>query len=137
LWQNPLDPSKTWGLFGHIAFSDGNPNLWKWGGLIGIGGFSPIPGRPADRFGIGAFYCGYSDSLKPPQGLPPLLNIGDEYGLEVFYNYAVTNWFRLTADLQVIAPAIKSYAAALPLANPKLEQNWPVVLLGLRAQVVF
>jgi porin len=105
--------------------------------LIGIGGFSPIPGRPADRFGIGAFYCGYSDSLKPPQGLPPLLNIGDEYGLEVFYNYAVTNWFRLTADLQVIAPAIKSYAAALPLANPKLEQNWPVVLLGLRAQVVF
>jgi porin len=111
--------------------------MWKWGGLIGIGGFSPISGRSADRFGIGAFYYGYSENLKPPQGLSPLLNIGDEYGLEVFYNYAVTKWFRLTADLQVIAPTIKSYAVALPLTNPQLEQNWPVVLLGLRAQVVF
>jgi porin len=29
----------------------------------------------------------------------------DEQGLEVFDNFAVTPWFRLTADLQWIRPA--------------------------------
>jgi porin len=137
LWQSQSDPSNAWGLFGQIGVSDGNPNSYKWEGLIGIGGTSPIPGRSNDKFGAGFYYYGYTDFLKPPQGLYPLLKIGDEYGGEIFYNFAVTKWLRLTADFQVIAPAIKAEAVAPPLTNPVFENNSPVVLVGLRGQVLF
>jgi porin len=131
LWQSPANPTKAWGLFGQVAFSDGNPNMWKWSALGGVGGTSPLPGRPNDKFGVGVFYYGYANELK--QHLDPLITLGDEYGAELFYNFAITKWFRVTADLQVIAPAIKSQLIA-----PQTTANNPtVVLLGLRAQVTF
>jgi porin len=72
-----------------------------------------------DRFGVAAFYLGVSDDLK--DGLRRD-RLGDEYGGEMFYNLAVTRWFRMTADLQVISPALG---------------DSPVVLLGWRAQLRF
>ena len=102
-----------------MALSDGNPNPARWSSLGGLSGTSPIPGRGGDRFGVAAFYLGVSDDLK--DGLRPV-RLGDEYGGEVFYNLAVTPWFRVTADLQVISPALG---------------DSPVVLLGLRAQLRF
>jgi porin len=131
LWQSAANPTKAWGLFGQVAFSDGNPNAWKWSAMGGIGGTSPLPGRPNDKFGVGAFYYGYADELK--QHLDPLITLGDEYGAELFYNFAITKWFKITADLQVIAPAIRS-----ELIAPKTTENNPtVVLLGLRGQLTF
>jgi porin len=135
LWQNPADPTKAWGLFGQVGFGDGNPNSLKWQALGGIGGTSLLPGRPNDKFGVGGFYYGYSNDLK--EGLAPLLKLGDEYGAELFYNLAITKWFRVTADLQVIAPAIKSQVIAPPLINPTVANNATVVILGLRGQVTF
>ena len=44
-----------------------------------------------------------------------------EYGAEVFDNVAVTPWFRVTADLQVISPA--------------LTERTTAVIFGLRAQI--
>ena len=32
--------------------------------------------------------------------------VNDEQGVELYYNYAVTPWFRVTADLQWIDPAL-------------------------------
>ena len=32
------------------------------------------------------------------------LDFGDEHGGEIFYHAAVTPWFRLTGDLQIIRP---------------------------------
>jgi porin len=135
LWQSSTEPSKSWGLFGQAATSDGNPNSLKWSALGGIGGTSPLPGRVDDRFGIGAFYYGYSNVLK--QHLSPLITLGDEYGAEMFYNFAVTKWFRLTADLQVIAPAIKAQTVEPALVNPTVANNSTVVFVGLRGEVKF
>jgi len=129
LWQSPTDSTRSWGLFGQVAGSDGNPNSLKWSALGGVGGSSPLPGRTNDTFGIGAFYYGYSNVLK--QHLYPLITLGDEYGAEAFYNVAVTKWFRLTADVQVIAPAVKE-----PISE-RAGNNSTVVLLGLRGQVRF
>jgi porin len=135
LWQSPTDPNQTWGLFGQTAVSDGNPNSYRWSAMGGIGGTGLVPGRPNDRFGVGAFYYRYSDELK--KALAPVVTLGDEYGAELFYNFAITKWFRVTADFQVIAPGIKAQAVAPPLISPTMMNNPTVVLLGLRGQVVF
>ena len=49
--------------------------------------------------------------------------IGDEQGIEVYYNYAATPWFFLTGDVQYIDPPRKSVEDSLNL--------------GLRANIRF
>jgi len=131
LWQNPAYPGSSWGLFGQVALSDGNPNSIKWSALGGVGGNGLFSSRPDDRFGAGVFYYAYSNELK--LHLDPLIALGDEYGAEFFYSFAITKWFRLTADFQVIAPAVKAQLVA-----PRTIVNNPTVgIVGLRGQVAF
>jgi hypothetical protein len=61
-----------------------------------------------DGFGIGFYYYNWSNALE--QTLDPLLPLDSEKGLEVYYNLAVTPWFILTADLQVIDPGKANFA---------------------------
>jgi len=103
LVQDPSNPARGWGIFGDIAKSDGNPNLVDWAGYIGVGGSSLIPGRPDDRFGIGYYRLGLSNALQDE--LAPFIDLRDEWGVEAFYNVAITPWFRVTADLQYIRPS--------------------------------
>lgn len=103
LAQNPDAPARGWGVFGEIAKSDGNPNLVDWATYVGIGGSGLIPDRPDDRFGIAYFRLRVSDVLR--EELAPVFNLRDESGVELFYNLAVTPWFRITGDLQFIRPA--------------------------------
>jgi porin len=131
LWQNPTNPNRSWGLFGQVAVSDGNPNSTKWSALGGVGGTGPFSGRPNDKFGVGVFYYAYAKELK--KHLDPLITLGDEYGVEAFYNLAVTKWFLLTADLQVVAPAIKAQL----IAPRTLVNNSTAAIVGLRGQIVF
>jgi porin len=135
LWQSSADRTKAWGLFGQASTSDGNPSSIKWSVLGGLGGTSPLPGRPNDTFGVGIFYYGYSSELK--QALDPLVKLGDEYGGELFYNLAITKWFRVSADVQVIAPAISAQVNSPRPGNPMMVNNSTVVLLGLRGQITF
>lgn len=118
LFQNPTNPNEGWGVFGQIGVSDGNPNPVKWSGYLGLGGSGLFRDRPDDKFGIAYFRTGFSSDLK--NGLEPLgIDIDDEQGLEVFYNYAVTPRFNLTMDAQMIDPGVSE------------ENN---VILGLRAE---
>ena len=49
--------------------------------------------------------------------------VRDEHGLELFYNVAVTPWFHVTADLQVITPLLQPVDTSL--------------VLGLRSKIDF
>jgi porin len=72
-----------------------------------LGGSSVFRRRNLDRFGVGYFNYGLSDVLKNALLAPPLgLRVGNEAGAEVFYNYALTRWLRVTADMQVLPPTI-------------------------------
>jgi hypothetical protein len=53
--------------------------------------------------GIGYFYTGLSDDLR--NLLQPVRQLHDVHGVEIYYNAAVTRFFQLTTDLQVIEPA--------------------------------
>lgn len=121
LWRDKTDPTKAWGLFGQASVSDGNPNPFDWSFIGGVGGTSPIPGRIHDKFGIGGFYTGYSRPLKDAINL--VFPVGDESGVELFYNYAVMPWLRFTGDVQIISPPRKDRDTA--------------IFTGIRAQIVF
>jgi porin len=62
-----------------------------------------IRGRTLDTFGVGYFYLGLSDNFKALAG--PFRPQRDEYGVELFYNFAITPWARFTADVQIARPS--------------------------------
>jgi len=122
LVQSATNPAEGWGLFGQIAMSDGNPNPIGKSLFFGLGGTGFIPGRSLDLWGIGYFNTYLSDVLV--DGLSGLgFNFRNEEGIEAYYNIAITPWFRLTADVQVIQPHI----GTLPVA----------VVAALRSQIKF
>lgn len=118
---DPCDEKRTWGVFGQVGLSDGNPNPVRYVLNGGFAGRSMIAGRPLDTFGIGFFYLGLSDEYKALAA--PILPQRDEYGMELFYNYAVTPWCRLTADFQAARPSTQAFD--------------PVTITGLRLQMLF
>lgn len=121
LYVSPDDPERMWGVFGNLGIADKNPNPVRWFANVGLSGFSPIAGRDADTFGLAYFYIGVSESLKDSATRLPSLR--DEYGIELYYNVAVTSKFQITPDIQVISPF--------------RDRADPSLLLGLRAKIDF
>ena len=109
LVQDPDEARKGWGFFGEIGFSDGNPTPQQWAGLAGIGGSGLFPGRDSDRWGIAYFQNSPSSDLT--RGLR-LLPLGNEQGVEAFYNLAVTPWLHVSADCQWVTPWVHLYQDA-------------------------
>lgn len=103
LKEDPAHPGNGWGLFGDFGLSDGNPNPIGWHAVLGIGGTGTAR-DPQDRWGVAYFRNGISDDLV--SGLSALgVGLQDEYGVEAYYNAALTPWLRLTADAQWVRPA--------------------------------
>jgi porin len=103
LWQDPARPGTGFGVFGLIGFGDGNPNPLALTTNAGISGTGVIPRRPLDRFGVGYFFVKPSNQLV--NALRAFnLNFGRETGTEAYYTLAMPPWFRVTADLQIVAP---------------------------------
>ena len=102
LFVSPNDPKKIWGIFGNFGVSDGNPNPAQWFSNAGFSGVSPFQSRPQDSFGVGYYYVGVTETLKDLA--PNVLRLQNEQGVELYYNVAVTPWFHITPDLQVIDP---------------------------------
>lgn len=111
LFQDATNPKRGWGFFGEIGFSDGNPTAQQWAGYLGFGGAGLLPGRTEDRWGVAVFRNSLSSHLV--DGLKPLVELRDEQGLEIFYNVAVTPWFRVTPDLQIVTPFVEGYPNAV------------------------
>ena len=128
------------GIFGRFGMSDGNPNFMQYFYSIGIGGKGIIPGRPLDQFGIGYYYL----DVKSPRFTGPLATrsfLRDEYGLEAYYNFAVTPWMRLTPNIQIVRPAQKeivesiTHGIILPHIHKKSIDT--ATILGVRLQLIF
>ena len=129
LYVDPCNSKRSWGLFTNLGLADNGPSPIRWSANVGLGGSSPIASRPLDTFGIGYSYVGYSGPVK--ELAPVLLPIRDDRAVELFYNYAVTPWFRLTPDLQILIPARER---TLP---PGAESIDTAVVLGVRAKIDF
>ena len=118
LYADAEDPKRNWTLNSDLGLTDGNPNPIRWFANLSLVGNSPIRGRENDTIGIGYYHLGVSNL--------PILTIhgfGAEDGVELFYNAAVTPWFHVTPDLQILDPAQHHTATAL--------------LVGIRARLSF
>ena len=119
--QDAKDPKIGWGLFGQLGYSDGNPNAFKEHWYLGLGGNNLMPERQLDRWGVVYFAYRLSNAFK--EALPFIgQRIEPTKGAEIFYNWAVTPWFRLSADAQWVRPFNGD------------DNNY---YLGLRAQLKF
>ena len=99
LVQDPKDPKVGWGLFGQFGYSDGNPNAFQKHGFIGLAGNNLMDGRQLDRWGVAYFSYQLSNAFK--NAIPIFgKRLDPDKGVELFYNFAVTPWFRLSADAQ-------------------------------------
>jgi len=121
LFPSAVRPGKGIGLYGKVAATRGNPNPIGWSFVGGISGEGMFRNRPYDGFGIGFYTYTWSSDLE--RTLDPLLPLDAEKGLEVYYKFAVTPWFILTADLQWIDPGKAGFASE--------------TVAGLRAKVSF
>jgi porin len=102
LWQDAANPARGWGIFGAASVWDGNPTIGQWSAQFGVAGSPPLDSRPDDRFGAGAFYFAPSGDLK--DSLAPFLDLGGEYGAEIFYTWGFGESFLVTANAQVVEP---------------------------------
>ena len=118
LYADAEDPKRNWTLNSDLGLTDGNPNPIRWFANVSLVGNSPIRGRENDTIGIGYYHLGVS---KLP--ILTILGFGPENGVELFYNAAVTPWFHVTPDLQILDPAQSHTATAL--------------LVGIRARLSF
>jgi porin len=112
LYRVSENSREGFGLFGQFGISDGNPSRLYWSALAGIGGTGLIPGRSRDNWGIGYYYDAPSRDLQ--DSLSSVLTIRDEQGVEIFYNFAVTLWLAMGADLQVINPSMGDDTVVIP-----------------------
>ena len=99
---------RGWGLFGHAAITDGNPNPVKYFLSTGIGGYSPFGQKRGDTFGAGWYLNGASTEFGP---LPTaLFGPRNGTGVELYYNFQVTPSINLTPDIQFIRPGTGAIA---------------------------
>ena len=132
------EKGKGVGIFGRFAVSDGDANPINYFYSLGIGGKGVMSSRPKDAFGIGYYYMDVSH--------PKFIGIfkdreilRDEYGVEAYYNIAITPWLKLTPDIQIIRPAQKEVLSVstdgLTLISHKKIDTATVI--GLRLQMIF
>ena len=89
-----------------MAISDGNPNPFLGHWYLGLGGNSFVPGRIEDLWGIVYFDYHFSEDLSQAARRDLNFALEPERGLEAYYNYALTPWFRITGNVEIIDPAL-------------------------------
>jgi porin len=120
LWVDACNPKRGWGVFWASGLADKSTSPIEWFISGGVGGNNLLCGREDDTFGLGLFYLGISSDFKDlldGRVLGNALSQRDEYGLEIFYNMAITPWCRWTADFQVVQPSTKAFDTSIVLGT--------------------
>jgi porin len=100
IWADQCNEKRNVRLFSGWSISDGNPAFSCWNGMVSLEGYGLIHGRENDRIGASHFYVGVSNDLK--RLVSSVVSLQDLQGVELYYNAAITPWFHLTADLQIV-----------------------------------
>lgn len=134
VWQPPGDSKHGIGVFFSAGASDGNPNPIKYAFLAGLGGKGVVPGRLNDTFGAGLARTQFSSAFVP--FLRERLGLGLEHedSFEAFYNLALTGWLSVTADLQIIDPALKKALSPSGLSLMNVDTG---TVAGIRLRIRF
>jgi porin len=133
LWHPDGDRNRGIGLFFTFGAADGETNPVKYSYAMGVGGKGVVPGRPRDTFGLGWARTELSDDLVPFLRQRLRLGLDREDAVEVFYNASLTPWLNVTADLQIIEPALTKTLGS----SGQLKDVDTTVVAALRLQIRF
>jgi porin len=114
-----------WGFFSQVSFADKDTSPITVFFDLGLGGNGLFKSRPGDEFGIAYAYTDLSSVLKDNIDLLTLGNrrLRIEHQLEIFYNFHITPWMRLTGDLQIIRPT-RPIASTAIIPGARLEMRF-------------
>ena len=121
LWADCCNKNRNVGLLSEWGYADPETNPYEWICNVSLQANGLIRRREADSMGVAWFYNGLSSDVKDL--LSPPLDIRDLTGVEVFYNAAVTPWFHLTADLQVVEPVERTSSNTAVVAGLRAKIN--------------
>ena len=133
-WHPGGDQKRGIGMFFNFGASDGNPNPIKYSYAAGIGGNGAVPGRPLDNFGVAWTRTQFSDNFVPLLRRTLDLGLDHEDAVEIFYNAAITQWLRMSLDLQIVDPALKK---TLNSSGTALTNVDTAVVGGVRMYIRF
>jgi porin len=111
LWIDGQNTDRNIGLLSQWGYADPKTCPYQWTGNVAVQAQGLMPARAADTMGAGWFYSGLSNDLQ--NLVSPLLPLRDLWGVELYYNAAVTPWFHLTGDLQVVRPGVQANDTAV------------------------
>jgi porin len=103
LWADPCHKERNVGLLSQWTLSDPDTSPFNWSCNVALQATGANRSRPQDTIGVGYFHTGLSNDFV--NALSPAFDLGDLDGVELYYKAPVTDFFHLTADLQVIEPA--------------------------------
>ena len=102
LWVDCCNENRNLRLFSQWSLADGDPSQYRWSFNVAIQGQGLVCGRASDTMGVGYFYDELSSDFKTLVSAAPAFDLQNVHGGEIYYNFAVTPSFHLTADLQVV-----------------------------------
>lgn len=103
VWADCCNENRNVRLMSNWMIADGDPNFYRWSSNVTLQANGLIPGREQDTMGAGYFFNELSSNFK--QLVSPVIGVRNTQGVELYYNAALTPWFHLTADLQVLEDA--------------------------------
>jgi len=104
------------GMFYRFGYMPDDRNEFNMTMSGGVGARGIIPGRPNDRMGLGAFAMFASDEFQEKSLLLNAL-LDDEFGVEAYYNLAITPWLQVSVDAQYITPGLTTSKNAWVLGS--------------------
>jgi len=113
LWADRCNPQRNLGLLAQWGTADSRTSPFEFVSNVSLQSQGLLPCRTQDTMGVAYFYNSLSDDAKDL--LNPPFPLGDVHGVELYYNAEITPWFHLTADLQVVDPALIAEDTALVL----------------------
>lgn len=112
-----------WGFFTQLSTAGKETSPITAFVNFGIGGNGLFKRWQRDEFGIEYAYTDLSEVLKDNLAPLDLRRLRPEHQVEMFYNFHMTPWLRLTADLQIVCPT-----------RPRADT---AIIPGARLEIVF
>ena len=105
---------RNWRFLAAGGLADENPSFARWEINTQIVATGIFGSRPKDRFGFGAYAVGPTGDVKNlSRDTPFIPDLGNYWGFEMFYTYAVTPAIYLTGDFQITTNMAKDDDAAI------------------------
>jgi len=102
LWQGAGKEDVHLLIGGTIA--DDNPSFSDWSAFASLEAYGVLGSRRFDRMGVSGWYTGFTDDVKDLTA-PLGLDVGDIWGMELYYNYQITPSVHAGVDIQFLQSA--------------------------------